>query len=199
MYGTPALSAAFRRVQPSLSATAKAIFLSFSAILISNVVFDRRTLFAAFEESEHCVCFLFIAISKVYLFSGEARKQRTARHAVLTFVVFVLLPAAARDKTKNKATIRTCPHQPRSEKMTSLMSFEPGQVQLLLNAFETIQGQRVRFFKRGKTLKRLEERWLAVGWGTIRCFKAQSGGKVTATYSLSKLYCACILWSNLCC
>jgi hypothetical protein len=28
------------------------IFLSFSAISTSNVVFDRRTIFAAFEESE---------------------------------------------------------------------------------------------------------------------------------------------------
>jgi hypothetical protein len=49
VYGTPALSEAFRWV---ISATAKAIFLSFSAISISNVVFDERTLFAAFEESE---------------------------------------------------------------------------------------------------------------------------------------------------
>jgi hypothetical protein len=77
VYGTPALSAAFRRVQFSLrSATAnKAIFLSFSALLISNFEFDQITLFAAYKEYELWVCFLFIAISRVYLFSGEAKTE----------------------------------------------------------------------------------------------------------------------------
>ncbi len=50
------------------------------------------------------------------------------------------------------------------------------------DALEAVRGSRVRFDKKGKTLKLVQRRWLEVESGALRHFSRASGGKSDGVY-----------------